>query len=150
MTYSGREELEAKRIPTSPLGRRVADLVGQVVGGLYRLSDATLRRIDWTRLDHIEIATYSGCLTHLSTFEPNGLTDLVAGAHHLCLRVELSPCLVPHDMAADDAATLPPQLGLKLVFEPRQRDGADDERHPTLKMAAARVVRLMRPRRMLV
>ena len=56
----------------------------------------------------------------LATYDFDGLTRLVIGAHEQCIRVEIEPVNM--------------QL-IAIVMHPRQRDGSMYERHPSIEQA---------------
>jgi hypothetical protein len=103
----------------SPIGERVADLLGYLFCGIYHIR-TTVERTDWTNPQHIA-ATLPPRVT-LATFDGGDLTKLVFLAHHMCLRVEIEPA--------------GPRC-LRLLFHQRQRGGNLYERHPTLAEAVA-------------
>lgn len=72
------------RRPVSALGREVADVLGDVLAGLYHLPDA--HDNDWTTESFVEIL-WGG---DLSTFDADALTHLVVEAHDRCLRLSIS------------------------------------------------------------
>jgi hypothetical protein len=103
-------------VEMSPLGRRVADLLGELFGGIYHLDHKALRRVDWSmdlfikfNLGHHELATT----------DFNELTRLVFLAHHMSIRVSIEASAHDH---------------LMLLFHPRPRSGFT-RRHPTLSEA---------------
>lgn len=85
--YSGSEWLirEKPNIQISPLGLKVADLLGQVFRGLYHIADA-VRRTDWTQSGYIKLTIRRS----LSTFDSSDLTELVVLAHDMNIRIEIS------------------------------------------------------------
>jgi hypothetical protein len=101
----------------SPLGERVADLLGDLFVGLYHLEDA--EKVDWSNDHHIEVRIR---FKELATFDSNLLTKLVFLCHDRCIRVSVNP--------------RSPQA-LTLLFHPREREGGTWARHPTLEQAVA-------------
>lgn len=102
----------------SPLGEAVADLLGDLLGGLYHLDGAA--SVDWSNPSYIEVRWPSD----LSTFDSNTLTRLVLLAHDRAIRVDISPRSNRY---------------LTMLFHQR-RHGADLgiwERHPTAEDALA-------------
>ncbi|NJL33542.1 MAG: hypothetical protein HC893_06375 [Chloroflexaceae bacterium] len=70
----------------SPLGARVADLLGYVLGGFYHLDKAT--QFQWSDPYIIEIRTsYT-----FGTWDGNRLTTLVFLCHELGIKLEIRPC----------------------------------------------------------
>lgn len=119
--HSGAEWIKAtycKDVEMSPLGVQVADLLGYLYAGIYHLNRTSLSKVDWTNPTHIQVTVYGG----LATYDGQELTRLVFLAHAMCLRVEV-------DAAARNY--------LRLIFHPRQRDGGNWQRHPTLDQALA-------------
>lgn len=102
----------------SPLGERVADLLGDLLGGLHRLDRSS--PVDWSNPHWIEVRWRSD----LSTFDFNNLTRLVLLAHDRAVRVTISPRSHQY---------------LTLLFHPREH-GEElriDQRHPTVEQALA-------------
>lgn len=99
----------------SPLGERVADIIGQVTRGIYHVADE-VGKVDWSDDLYIEWRTH----WPLATYDGSGLTELVVHAHDLCIRVEIIPMS---------------RTTLAIVFHPRSaREGGQMwERHPTLE-----------------
>ena len=111
--YSGAEWLDAE---LSPLGRKVADILGQVWGGIYHIDNRWLRRVNWKHAWVVEITLRE----EMSTYDPDRLTRLVALCHDAAVRMNIR------------AAT---HGYLTLTFHQRQRDGVLCERHPTMEAA---------------
>jgi hypothetical protein len=103
----------------SPLGRDVANLLGELFVGIYHVDTKMLRRVDWSNDQHIEISLG---WKSFSTYDSDYLTRLVFLAHHMALRVELSASTHHY---------------VKLLFHRRKRGGAWHQRHPTLDEAVA-------------
>lgn len=103
----------------SPLGRSVADLLGELFYGIYHLDKKTLYKPDWASDHHIDVVIG---WHSLSTFDYDELTRLVFLAHHMALRVSIK------------AAT---HNYLELMFHQRGRTGGFSGRHPTLDDAVA-------------
>lgn len=119
MKYSGADWLKsAKKVEPSPLGERVADLLGQMFLGICHL-ERDLDDVDWTNPHYITIKLR---FAHLATFDNDTLTRLVILCHDRALRCEIEG--------------RGPQT-LQLMFHQRQRDGQMYERHPTMEQAIA-------------
>ncbi len=101
----------------SPFGERVAELLGELFGGLYHLDLKSINRAGWSDDRYIEISFYSN---GMSTFDFDDLTRLVFLAHHLAIRVVIKPCNMHY---------------LRLAFSPRGRKGDLYIRHPCLDEA---------------
>lgn len=101
----------------SPLGERVADLLGELFQGIYHIDSKALHKVDWSNPYWIRLSLG---WKSLSTFDFVGLTYLVFLAHWMCIRVEVSPCNFHH---------------LEIMFHPRKRNGDYSERHPTIDEA---------------
>lgn len=115
--YAGAEWVEKDLHKSlSPLGRDVADLLGELFFGIYHLETGALNKVDWANDHHIVIVLRQS----LSTFDFNGLTRLVFLAHWFCVRVELSAKSFNY---------------IEIMFHKRNRNGAYCFRHPTLKQA---------------
>lgn len=108
------------RTPISPLGAKVANLLGWVFAGIYHIPLTRLRAVEWSNNCYIQIRLSNDW----STFDSDNLTALVVAAHDLALRVTLSPCN-PHY--------------LELMFHERQREGSIYARHPTIEDATQRI-----------
>ena len=100
----------------SPLGERVADMLGFVFGGIYHIHSDVVTT-DWSSKRFIEIR-----LRHkqLATMDSDELTTLVLLAHRLAIRVEINSLS---------------NSSLLLRFHQRQRQGRVDQRHPTIEFA---------------
>lgn len=103
----------------SPLGKSVADLLGELFAGIYHIDTSRLRAVDWSNNDYILISLY---VSGFSTFDYDNLTRLVFLAHHLAIRVEVRPCNFQY---------------LRLLFHQRNRSGNYFLHHPTLDQAVA-------------
>jgi len=114
-------------VELSPLGRKVADFLGQVARGIYHWDSWSLRHTDWANTYRIRVAVPSHLL---ATWDFPHLAELVIGAHDLCLRMELEPA-GPRRIA--------------LVFHQRRRQGSTTERHPTLEESIERTRALLAP-----
>lgn len=121
---TGSEWLIANKIADaatiSPLGRKVADLLGDLYGGIYHIDDKQLRAVDWAYPHHIEFFTTDS----FATTDFNNLTHLVFLAHDYCVRVQIDA--KPHG-----------KHELRLRFHPRQRTGTWSETHWTIEQAVA-------------
>lgn len=113
--YSGADWIEKSlKQELSPLGREVADILGQVWRGIYHL-EKQIRKVDWANTFWITINIYGD----LSTYDFSRLTELVVLCHDRMLRLEISPCNFRY---------------LTLIFHQRMnRDGMIGERMPTME-----------------
>jgi hypothetical protein len=104
----------------SPLGEKVAIILGDVYHGIYHIDDEVRhKRTDWSDPYSIEIVIFSG----LSTFDSDNLTRLVILCHDHCVRLNISA--KAHNY-------------LSLLFSARAgRDGNMSKRHPTIEQAIA-------------
>lgn len=109
----------------SPLGRRVADLLGQVYLGLYHLPTSALARANWDNKDWIAIVLPG----ELATCDGSELTRLVVLCHDAGIRLSISPKAFRY---------------LELQFHQRTvREGGDFwARCPTMEALVAEVRRL--------
>lgn len=96
----------------SPLGLKVADILGFVFKGLYHLGN--LPKIEWADPYSIVVPLRRS----LSTYDFSDLSQLVIVCHDECVRLEISAHTFQH---------------LKLMFHQRQREGGINERHPTIE-----------------
>lgn len=124
--YSGSEWIQetiyakGQTIQMSPLGRDVADLLGELFYGIYHISQKALGKVDWNNEYWIEITIgYQG----YSTTDFDNLTRLVFLAHHLAIRVSIEAAARQH---------------IKLIFHRRERYGDYSRRHPFLEEAVKR------------
>lgn len=82
----------------------------------------TFEKADWNFGNGVRFTVY----THgLATFDTDGLTALVIGAHDEAIRVEIEPCNFRH---------------LRIIMHPRQREHEHERqwgRHPTIEQAIA-------------
>jgi hypothetical protein len=119
MNYEGADYIEQTlKIQMSPLGRTVADLLGQWAAGLYHLTTCSLKKVKWSDTDMIRITVPP---TLLATVDPCGLTVLVVLCHDRCVRMEIRG---------------KSSWGfVELRFWQRKREGGFSERHPTIEAA---------------
>lgn len=120
MEYAGADWIEKSLKydgKMSKLGKNVADLLGELFHGIYHLDMSQLRKVDWGNSYCIEFLL--GGKT-ISTCDYDELTRLVFLAHHMAIRVELSPYAFKYIM---------------LRFHQRNRDGDFSQRHPSLEEA---------------
>ena len=114
--YPGAEWIQAhawgKNI--SPLGSNVADLLGDVFGGIYHLEKRLLEKVDWANTIWIEVRI----IGELSTFDNPRLTWLVVLAHDRMLRMSI-------DGHCNGQ--------LRLMFHQRARTGDVSRRMPTIE-----------------
>lgn len=83
--------LRGRRIAPSPLGRRVADVLGEAAYGLYHISRAVdSASTDWRDPYCIQVCYEPGYLD-LCTVDGDGLTRLVFLCHDEGLRLSISP-----------------------------------------------------------
>ena len=124
--YSGsewiQENIYAKGQTTqmSPLGRDVAELLGELFYGIYHISPKALSKVDWSNEYWIEITIG---YQQYSTTDFDNLTRLVFLAHHCAIRVSLEAAARQH---------------IKLIFHRRERSGDYSRRHPFLEEAVKR------------
>jgi hypothetical protein len=115
--YAGSDWVKRNKQPMSPLGEKVADILGQAFRGIYHISK-DIRRADLTPNDYIEMTfmAYGGVL---STFDGAELTYLVVLCHDAGVRLEIEPCNPRY---------------LKLCFSRRRsRTGSMSHRMPTIE-----------------
>lgn len=116
MGYAGADwiELSLKK-GTSPLGRNVADLLGDVFKGIYHLQNSALKKVKWDDDYCIEFTLYG----ELSTVDFNLLTILVVLAHDRMIRVTIRGVGPGY---------------MRLMFHQRtKRTGSISERYPTIE-----------------
>lgn len=106
-----------KEFKISPLGRNVADFLGELFCGIYHLDLGALNRVEWGNTYFINISI--GWKTW-STYDFDLLTRLVFLSHRMALRVELQPTRNQY---------------IRLLFHQRKRSGGFSERMPTLAQA---------------
>lgn len=106
---------ETYKIELSPLGEKVATILGTVWQGLYHIQ-SNLKKVDWKNPEYIEINIES---PQLATWDYNRLTQLVVLCHDNCIRMSVEPCNFRI---------------LKFYFHQRKgRTGHGWERHPSLE-----------------
>lgn len=121
MKYEGIEQFDTSAVRFSILGKKVADLLGQLYQGIYHMNFTTLHKVDWSDERHIEIPVPNS----FATFDFNNLTVLTILCHDLMIRCEIRPCNMQY---------------LKLHFWQRKnRDGRMFERHPTIEDAIKQI-----------
>lgn len=121
--YQGANWVQATLKPKemSELGRRVADLLGDLFQGIYHLDNKNLKKVDWGNDHHIEFALG---WRSLATYDDSYLTLLVLLAHQRAIRVQISAQSYHY---------------LSLIFHQRE-SGMQHEwhkRHPTIEEAIA-------------
>lgn len=140
------------KVKCSPLGRRVAFILGMTFGGIYN-APVPYKIVKWDRPNGIIVPLSSG--RHMATFDNNSLTTLVMMAHELAIRVEVRTRLIGHMIDRDDFGDCEildlydddsegHVLGadyhsavLELGFWQRTREGNFSSRHPSIEQAAA-------------
>lgn len=122
MKHIGSEWIKAAfRVECSPLGKAVADLLGDVFQGIYHLDENSLRKTDWS--DKFCISVTLPYMT-LSTFDSANLTWLVVCCHDRCLRMSIKAKTINY---------------LELTFHQRHRDGGISQSHPTIEAHIERI-----------
>lgn len=104
----------------SPFGETVADILGDVFGGIYHLAEKSLRQADWANPDNVEIYTDQ----ELATTDSNALTRLVVLCHDRCVRLRIR-------------GKAPAYVALR--FSRRDRSDNLFYGHPTLEDNVARI-----------
>ena len=123
--YSGADWIESSLkywhpdMQVSPLGRNVADLLGELFYGIYHLDGGALSRVVWNDTHHIQVSIGWNIW---ATVDSDNLTRLVFLAHHMALRVDLEPSRNQY---------------VRLLFYRRVRSGRYYQRHPSLDDAVA-------------
>ena len=76
-----------KKVTISPLGKKVAKILGFVWDGLHHCNPTMLfhKRTDWSSDHHIEVVIYG----ELATWDFNKLTKLVILCHDECIRMSI-------------------------------------------------------------
>lgn len=120
MKYAGADWVrDAMRIEEmSSLGKKVADILGNVYLGIYHVKQKDLDKVDWKNERYIVIRIRD----ELSTYDLNRLTLLVIACHEQAVRVQISGRAKNY---------------LELMFHERRRNGNSFERHPTIEQAIA-------------
>ncbi len=89
MKYSGSDWLKnsySEKIFSS-FGIEVADLLGQVWRGIYHMPASSLRKVNWSHPDFVEINIDKT----LATFDYSNLTELIVLCHDRMIRLEINP-----------------------------------------------------------
>jgi hypothetical protein len=122
--YAGADWVaDAYKVELSPIGRKAADILGDVFAGIYHLGDRALRKVDWA--DERFITVDLAC--QLATWDFCHLTLLAILCHDACVRLQVE-------------GRPGPRPALRLMFHPRQgRTGSLMARHPTIDEAIAAV-----------
>jgi hypothetical protein len=82
--YSGARWIKAAfGVDMSPLGIKVANILGRIFFGIYHLDSNALKRVDWANNNWIEFV-YRG---DLATIDFDNLTALVVYSHDEMIRV---------------------------------------------------------------
>lgn len=117
LRYAGSDWLIASRnaVKLSPLGIKVADLLGEVYKGLYHIPASLLRKVHWEDEDFISVSVFDG----LATWDYDQLTKLVVLGHDIMVRIEIVSCCPGY---------------LKLLMSKRdERDGSIMTGYPTME-----------------
>ena len=117
MKYAGADWL-MKSYPglkPSPLGLKVADILGMVWNGLYHIDPRIIKKTLWDDPYCISV----NIMQSLSTCDFNELTELVILCHDETIRLNISPSM----------------RYIRLLFHQRTREGSFVERHPTIEEA---------------
>lgn len=86
--YSGSDWIAAQtKQQLSPLGKKVADILGQTFQGIYHLDEKMLHRVDWTSNDCIEIPLRKT----LASYDNCDLTLLLVLCFDNMLRISIAP-----------------------------------------------------------
>lgn len=104
----------------STFGEAVANLLGDLYGGIYHLQDNDLKKVEWDNNHHIVFVLN---WRSLSTTDNNLLTGLVILCHDRAIRCEISARS---------------SKGIELIFHQRSRGGGISQRHPTMEEAIER------------
>jgi hypothetical protein len=102
----------------SPLGEKVAAILGEVYAGIYHIDDEVRhKRVEWDNLFYIEVV-----VNHtFSTFDSANLTQLVILCHDNCVRLDIGAKAHKY---------------VFLGFSARDgREGSMSQRHPTIEQA---------------
>jgi hypothetical protein len=105
-------------IKISPLGEKVANLLGLAYSGIYHLEG--YQKIKWAENYCFVVWVYAGSL---ATYDNDRLTRMVFLAHELGVRLEI-------------AGSRPHYIKLH-IHNREERTGPLDKRHPTLDQAVA-------------
>lgn len=103
----------------SELGRSVADFLGELYSGIYHLEEKQLVKVEW---GNPYVITILIGWKDWATVDFNTLSHLVFLAHHMALRVSLTPRANQY---------------MLLMFHQRSRDGDFSKRCPSLDDAVA-------------
>lgn len=105
----------------SDLGRKVADILGQVYAGIYHI-DRDILRADLSGDRYIVLTM--DAFRDYSTFDGSTLTDLVVLCHDAAIRLSIDPAGPRY---------------FRLSFHQRKREGDISQRMPTIEDAVKRV-----------
>lgn len=75
--------LKGNGIEVSAFGERVGDLAWELFGGLYHLSEKSIKRADWANKSNICLVVADG---QFSTYDSDNLTRLVILSHKYNVR----------------------------------------------------------------
>jgi hypothetical protein len=122
MEYAGYEWIERSMGKTlSPLGKNVADLLGEVFLGIYHLDHNALSHVEW---DDKDVIVYTLSYHPLCTVDSDELTKLVIRAHDRMLRLSLKS-VAPNR--------------IQLMFHQRNREGDLYHRCPAMEEHLANI-----------
>lgn len=103
-----------QNVEMSDFGQRVANLLGELFGGIYHIG-AQARKADWSQQKFVSIVVPD---TRFATYDSHLLTHLVILAHDRNIRVSIKAAAYRY---------------LRLEFMPVTRSGFFADRHPTLQ-----------------
>ena len=113
--YSGSEWLISQHKELSPIGVKVADILGQAFLGIYHI-DRDALRADWANPYYITFTI--SALRDWSTFDNDTLMVMIVLCHNACIRMEIHPAGPRY---------------FRFLFHQRTREGGIYERMPTIE-----------------
>lgn len=117
--YAGSDWIKRNfKVQMSPLGEKVADLLGDLYLGIYHVDDKALKKVEWSNPHRMEFVLG---WVELATTDCDELTRLVILCHDRLVRCSIRPRSFKY---------------ICLTFSERiNRDGHFYERHPTIEQA---------------
>lgn len=107
----------------SPFGRRVADILGQVVQGIYHIEEEALAA-DWSRDYCVTLKVRGGYLGRVCTWDGNLMTILVVACHDAAVRLDIGPANIGYKLyeEKDTYDALRDRIQQELEEKPKDRD----------------------------
>jgi hypothetical protein len=112
-------QLKQQGKPLSKFGARLADILGQIFQGIYHIADQVCAA-DWSSEEFVVLEASSGWMAAMGTYDCSRLALLVIACHEACIRMEITPRLIPWDDGLADADERVAKTKELLALQPPQ------------------------------